>query len=90
MKIIITGVAGFIGANLAERLLRDGHQVIGIDNLTYGLRSNIPGGVDFHQLDIRGKEMYSLFGGMDAIFHFAAKPRRSHEWASNHYPGFTL
>ncbi|MDP2840351.1 MAG: NAD-dependent epimerase/dehydratase family protein [Syntrophales bacterium] len=73
MKIMITGVAGFIGANLAERLLRDGHRVIGIDSLAYGLRSNIPGGVDFHQLDIRGKEMYPLFAGTDAVFHFAAK-----------------
>ncbi|MDO9229400.1 MAG: NAD-dependent epimerase/dehydratase family protein [Syntrophales bacterium] len=73
MKIVITGVAGFIGANLAERLLRDGHRVIGIDNLAYGLRSNIPEGVEFHQLDIRGKEMYPLFAGTDAVFHFAAK-----------------
>jgi len=73
MKIMITGVAGFIGANLAERLLRDGHRVIGIDNLAYGLRSNIPEGVEFHQLDIRGKEIYPLFAGTDAIFNFAAK-----------------
>jgi UDP-glucose 4-epimerase len=73
MKIMITGVAGFIGANLSERLLRDGHRVIGIDNLAYGLRSNIPEGVDFYQLDIRGKEMYPLFSGRDAVFHFAAK-----------------
>lgn len=73
MKIVITGVAGFIGANLAERLLRDGHQVIGVDNLAYGLRSNIPEGVEFHKLDIRGKEMYPLFAGTDAVFHFAAK-----------------
>lgn len=58
---------------VAERLLRDGHKVIGIDNLAYGLRSNIPEGVDFHQLDIRGKEMYPLFTGTDAVFHFAAK-----------------
>ena len=73
MKVLITGVAGFIGANLAERLLREGHEVVGIDNLVYGLRTNIPGGVEFHQLDIRGKEMYPLFADMDAVFHFAAK-----------------
>jgi len=73
MKIMITGVAGFIGANLAERLLREGHRVIGIDNLAYGLRSNIPEGVEFHQLDIREKEMYPLFAGTGAVFHFAAK-----------------
>jgi UDP-glucose 4-epimerase len=73
MKILVTGVAGFIGANLAERLLRVGHQVLGIDNLAYGLRYNIPEGVDFQQLDIRGNEMYPLFADMDAVFHFAAK-----------------
>ena len=73
MKILITGVAGFIGSNLAERLLREGHEVVGIDNLAYGLRTNIPDGVDFHQMDIRGKEMYPLFADIDAVFHFAAK-----------------
>jgi len=73
MKILITGVAGFIGANLAERLIREGHEVVGIDNLAYGLRTNVPEGVDFHQRDIRGKVMYPLFAGMDAVFHFAAK-----------------
>jgi len=73
MNVLITGVAGFIGANLAERLLREGHRVAGIDNLAYGLRSNVPEGVDFHELDIRGKEMYPAFQGMDTVFHFAAK-----------------
>lgn len=73
MNILITGVAGFIGSNLAARLLQEGHRVIGIDNLAYGLRSNVPEGVEFHQLDIRGKEMYPLFAEMDAVFHFAAK-----------------
>lgn len=41
MKILITGVAGFIGSNLAARLLERGHQVIGIDNLGYGFMRNI-------------------------------------------------
>jgi len=41
MKILITGVAGFIGSNLAERLLERGHAVIGIDNLSYGFLRNI-------------------------------------------------
>ena len=73
MNVLITGVAGFIGANLAERLLRDRHRVIGIDNLAYGLKENIPEDVDFHQLDIRGREMYPLFAGADMVFHLAAK-----------------
>lgn len=41
MKILITGVAGFIGSNLAMRLLDRGHAVVGIDNLSYGLIRNI-------------------------------------------------
>jgi len=41
MKILITGVAGFIGSNLAARLLDRGHLVIGIDNLGYGFMRNI-------------------------------------------------
>jgi UDP-glucose 4-epimerase len=41
MKIIITGVAGFIGSNLAARLLGKGHSVIGIDNLSYGFDRNL-------------------------------------------------
>lgn len=41
MKILITGVAGFIGSNLAKRLVANNHKVIGIDNLSYGSISNI-------------------------------------------------
>lgn len=41
MKILITGVAGFIGSNLAECLLKRGHSVTGIDNLNYGFIRNI-------------------------------------------------
>lgn len=41
MKILITGVAGFIGSNLAAALLRRGHTVTGIDNLNYGFLRNI-------------------------------------------------
>jgi UDP-glucose 4-epimerase len=78
MKIVITGVAGFIGSNLADRLLRDPAEredlrVIGIDNLSYGVREQVPDGVDFHKLDIRSKEMYPLYEGADYVFHFAAK-----------------
>lgn len=73
MKILITGVAGFIGSNLAERLLSEGYQVFGIDNLAYGLRENIPKSVEFHQLDIRQKEIFPLFKGVDMVFHLAAK-----------------
>lgn len=41
MKILITGVAGFIGSNLAKKLLEMNYEVIGIDNLSYGFQRNI-------------------------------------------------
>lgn len=80
-KILITGVAGFIGSNLARYLLAraassetgEKLEIIGIDNLSYGRRENIPPGIDFHQLDIRSPEIYPLFAGVDTVFHLAAK-----------------
>lgn len=75
-KILITGLAGFIGSNLADKLLEFGdsrYKVIGIDNLAYGVKEQIPGGVEFHQLDIRSKDICSLFEGVDYVFHLAAK-----------------
>ena len=73
MKILVTGVAGFIGSNLASRLLQSGYHVTGLDNLANGLQENIPDGVEFHLRDIRDKEIYKLFEGVDAVFHLAAK-----------------
>jgi UDP-glucose 4-epimerase len=72
-KILITGVAGFIGSNLASRLLQEGCEVIGVDNLAYGLRENVPNGVEFHRLDIRDKDIHPCFERVDAVFHLAAK-----------------
>jgi UDP-glucose 4-epimerase len=72
-KILITGVAGFIGSNLASRLLAEGYEVLGMDNLAYGLRENAPEDVEFYHLDIRDKDMYPLFKGVDTVFHLAAK-----------------
>src|SRR6185437_4122807 len=43
MEILITGVAGFIGSNLASRLIERGHKVTGIDNLNYGFLRNVKG-----------------------------------------------
>src|SRR5271170_8026279 len=41
LSVLITGVAGFIGSNLADHLLRLGHRVTGIDNFSYGEKRNI-------------------------------------------------
>jgi UDP-glucose 4-epimerase len=74
MRVLITGVAGFIGSNLALRLIDENrYDVVGIDNLSYGLKENIPKEVDFYQLDVRSKDIYELFYGVDTVFHLAAK-----------------
>lgn len=74
ISVLITGVAGFIGSNFADRLIAEKkYKVIGIDNLVYGIREQIPHGVEFYQCDIRDKEIYKLFHKVDFVFHFAAK-----------------
>tara|TARA_B100000315_G_scaffold186602_1_gene176024 strand:- start:363 stop:1301 length:939 start_codon:yes stop_codon:yes gene_type:complete len=74
MKIIITGVAGFIGSNLADSLIKEGYKnIIGIDNLSYGLKSQIPNEVDFFQHDIRSSQIFDVFDEGDTVFHLAAK-----------------
>ncbi|MDX9759257.1 MAG: NAD-dependent epimerase/dehydratase family protein [Bacteroidota bacterium] len=71
--ICITGVAGFIGSNLADRLLREGYHVLGIDNLSYGVREQIPDGVEFHPLDIRSEDIFPVIARASHVFHLAAK-----------------
>ena len=74
INVLITGVAGFVGSNLADRLLKEKkYRVVGIDNLSYGVKEQIPDGVEFHKVDIRDKEIYSCFQNVDYVFHFAAK-----------------
>lgn len=73
MKILITGIAGFIGSNLADRLIKEGHKVVGIDNLSYGVLEQVPKEAEFHNTDIRSKDIYPFFEGVDIVFHMAAK-----------------
>lgn len=51
-KCAIIGVAGFIGSNIAERLIKDEHEVMGIDNLQFGDSRNLPEGFHFMQTDV--------------------------------------
>jgi nucleoside-diphosphate-sugar epimerase len=69
----ITGIAGFIGSNLADRLLAQGYRVVGFDNLAYGVREQVPPRAELHVTDIRGRDLYGLFRGIDVLFHLAAK-----------------
>jgi UDP-glucose 4-epimerase len=62
LKILITGGAGFIGSNVAERMLADGLQVVLVDNLSTGLRDNILPGTTFYEADLRDKDaLQSIF-----------------------------
>ena len=51
MKIFVTGIAGFLGSHLADRLLAKGHEVAGCDNLLGGYRENVPKEAEFHEAD---------------------------------------
>ncbi len=75
MKVMVTGGAGFIGSNLVDRLIADGHQVVVVDNLSTGRRENLHPDATFHQQDIRDEALESIFAseGIEAIFHLAAQ-----------------
>lgn len=72
-RVVVTGVAGFIGSNLAERLLAEDYAVVGVDNLAYGVIEQVPRGVEFHEADIRDAGLTGIFRGASAVFHLAAK-----------------
>ena len=74
----VTGAAGFIGANLCERLLAEGSTVIGVDDMSMGTSRNLAGLLDnpnfrFEEFDCRDSaRMRDAMGGCDAIAHMAA------------------
>ena len=75
-RILVTGGAGFIGSNLVDELVKIGHKVIVIDNLSLGKREYVNSKAKFHELDIRDfKGIKPLFKGVDCVFHLAAQPR---------------
>ena len=77
MKALITGGAGFIGSHLSDKLIKLGHEVIIIDNLSNGRLNNIEHLLDnknfkFHELDIINLEdIRPIFKDVDWVFHLA-------------------
>ena len=73
-RILITGVAGFIGSRVAERFLKEGYHVVGIDDLSSGYEANIPTGVDFIQGDLAcSATIRSLPQDCSQILHLAGQ-----------------
>jgi len=75
MKILITGGAGFIASNIADRYIELGHEVVIIDNLVTGQRENIPAAAKFYEMDICDERVKNVFEmeKPDLISHHAAQ-----------------
>jgi UDP-glucose 4-epimerase len=85
MRTLVTGAAGFIGSTLVHRLLADGHQVVGVDNVSTGTTANLEaalggkgigtGRFTLVQIDIQAPELSDIVAGNnpDVIFHLAAQ-----------------
>ena len=90
MKCLVTGAAGFIGSHLCERLLQDGHEVVGLDafipfypraikesNLA-GFRGNPR--FAWQQCDLRRDDLSAAVDGVEAVFHLAAMAGLPKSW----------
>ena len=72
MKIFITGLAGFLGSHIADKMISMGHEVTGVDNLLGGYVDNIPQGAKFIEYDLKNLDGLSdLMEDHDIIFHTA-------------------
>ena len=72
-KILVTGVAGFLGSHLSHQLSELGHKVVGIDNMIGGYEDNIPKNVEFHNIDCCDFEkIKGIMKGVQIVYHCAA------------------
>jgi nucleoside-diphosphate-sugar epimerase len=92
MTVLVTGVAGFIGSTLAERLISDGREVVGIDNYSdYYDReikeSNLSRLIDadrftFLEEDLNKADLRAQLDGVEVIYHQAGQPGVRKSWGS--------
>ncbi|RJL25188.1 NAD-dependent epimerase/dehydratase family protein [Bailinhaonella thermotolerans] len=80
MRVLVTGGAGFIGSNLVDRLLGDGHEVVAVDDLSSGSAANLRAAsssprFDFQELDVREDGLAELAGRVrpEVVCHLAAQ-----------------
>ncbi len=80
MRILISGAAGFVGSHMCDRLLIEGHTVIGLDNFLTGNRTNVGHLARERRFELINQDVtenFSVDGGFDAVMHMAspASPR---------------
>jgi len=93
MNILVTGACGFIGSNLCESLLEDGHTVTGIDAFTENYsetikRSNLVALMKFTnfellECDLLETKLNQILNGKDVIFHLAGQPSIHNSWGGD-------
>ena len=75
MRVLITGAAGFLGSNLCDRFLADGHTVVGLDNFVTGHRDNIAhlrNEPRFEFMERNISDYTAVAGPLDGVLHFAS------------------
>lgn len=75
MRVLVTGAAGFLGSHLCQRLLDEGHDVIGMDNFVTGRQENMSGlfgNRRFHFVQHDVTNFVYVEGDLDAVMHFAS------------------
>jgi UDP-glucose 4-epimerase len=72
MKILVTGIAGFLGSHVADRLIQQGHTVSGVDNLVGGYQDNVPREAVFFKMDLLDyDQLENVFNDQEIIIHTA-------------------
>ena len=90
-RVLVTGAAGFIGSHVVDRLLADGHEVVGVDSFTgyyprarklRNLRSaSLEDGFRLVEGDLLGLDLRTLLRGVDGVVHLAGEPGVRRSWA---------
>ena len=75
MKCLVTGGAGFIGSHLVDKLIKEGHKVVVIDNLSTGRKENLNPKAKFYKIDICSYRISQIFKKEkpEVVFHYAAQ-----------------